>query len=129
MHFRSANSEVPSYFSYPWTHGLTSEIRMWTWQNHFVIFFFSELSFLEDKSRSVHTSANFTIESTCRRCGKSRWILLCLTIKISSTHETVYLSFQRGTMYINRGKRSLFYLERSRTSQGRIFPKVTMLKY
>jgi len=33
------------------------------------------------------------IESTCRRCGKSGWILLCLTIKISSTHETMYFFF------------------------------------
>lgn len=57
--------------------------------------------FLEsrDKSRSLCTSADFTIESTCRRCGKSRWILLCLTIKINSTHETMYFSFQRGAMY------------------------------
>jgi len=68
---------------------------MWLWQNHFGSFGI-ELSRVRI---ALCTSADFTIESTCRRCGKSRWILLCLTIKISSTHETMYFSFQRGAMY------------------------------
>lgn len=42
----------------------------------------------------------FAIESACRRCGKSRWILLCLTIKISSTQRNDVLSFSaRRKMY------------------------------
>jgi len=57
------------------------------------------LSSFREMEVTLCTSADFTIESTCRRCGKSRWILLCLTIKISSTHETMYFSFQRGAMY------------------------------
>lgn len=35
----------------------------------------------------------FAIESACRRCGKSRWILLCLTIKnqFHTTKRCIFL--------------------------------------